>query len=215
MNTSINSAAPCTLEACKLACVRGERRLFADIGFRLEGGELLYLQGSNGSGKTSLLRILCGLAPPATGEVRWRDTPISRHGENYRCELCYLGHQNAIKEELTPLENLLSAARIADQTLDADTALDALQTFGLSGHEELACRYLSQGQKRRVALARLCYERRTLWILDEPFVALDSAAIALLSSLIAAHLQRGGLVVLTTHQTVDITAGAVHQLRLD
>ncbi len=215
MNTSINSAAPCTLEACKLACVRGERRLFADIGFRLEGGELLYLQGSNGSGKTSLLRILCGLAPPATGEVRWRDTPISRHGENYRRELSYLGHQNAIKEELTPLENLLSAARIADQTLDADTALDALQTFGLSGHEELACRYLSQGQKRRVALARLCYERRTLWILDEPFVALDSAAIALLSSLIAAHLQRGGLVVLTTHQTVDITAGAVHQLRLD
>ena len=215
MNTSINSAAPCTLEACKLACVRGERRLFADIGFRLEGGELLYLQGSNGSGKTSLLRILCGLAPPATGEVRWRDTPISRHGENYRRELCYLGHQNAIKEELTPLENLLSAARIADQALDADTALDALQTFGLSGHEELACRYLSQGQKRRVALARLCYERRTLWILDEPFVALDSAAIALLSSLIAAHLQRGGLVVLTTHQTVNVTAGAIHQLRLD
>ena len=215
METSINSAASCALEACMLACVRGERRLFADIGFRLEGGELLYLQGPNGSGKTSLLRILCGLTPPATGEIRWRDTPISRHGEDYRRELCYLGHQNALKEELTPLENLLSAAKIADEALDADTAVDALQTFELSGHEDLPCKYLSQGQKRRVALARLCYERRTLWILDEPFVALDATAIALVSRLISTHLQRGGLVVLTTHQTVDIAAGAVHHLRLD
>ena len=215
METSINSAAPCALETSRLACVRGERRLFADIGFRLQDGELLYLQGPNGSGKTSLLRILCGLTPPATGEIRWRDTPISRHGEDYRRELCYLGHQNALKEELTPLENLLSAAKISDEALDADTAVDALQTFGLSGHEDLPCRYLSQGQKRRVALARLCYERRTLWILDEPFVALDAAAITLVSSLISAHLQRGGLVVLTTHQTVDIAAGAVHHLRLD
>ena len=215
METSINSAAPCALETSRLACVRGERRLFADIGFRLQDGELLYLQGPNGSGKTSLLRILCGLTPPATGEIHWRGTPISRHGEDYRRELCYLGHQNALKEELTPLENLLSAAKIADEALDADTAVDALQTFGLSGHEDLPCRYLSQGQKRRVALARLCYERRTLWILDEPFVALDAAASALVSRLISTHLQRGGLVVLTTHQTVDIAAGAVHHLRLD
>ena len=109
----------------------------------------------------------------------------------------------------------MSAARIADQALDADTAVDALQTFELSGHEDLPCKYLSQGQKRRVALARLCYERRILWILDEPFVALDATAIALVSRLISTHLQRGGLVVLTTHQTVDIAAGAVHHLRLD
>ena len=215
MNTSINSAAPCALEASRLTCVRGERRLFADIGFRLEGGELLYLQGPNGSGKTSLLRILCGLMSATAGEVRWHGNPISKPGESYRRELCYLGHQNAIKEELTPLENLMSAARIADEALDADTALHALQTFGLSGHEDLACRYLSQGQKRRVALARLGYERRTLLLLDEPFVGLDAAAIALVSGLIAAHLQRGGLAVLTTHQTVDITAGAVHHLHLD
>jgi energy-coupling factor transporter ATP-binding protein EcfA2 len=98
------------LEASNLECVRGERRLFAGVSFRLEGGEMLYLQGKNGSGKTSLLRMLCALTPAASGEIRWRGEPIGKLGEEFRSELCYLGHQNAIKEELTPLENLLSSA---------------------------------------------------------------------------------------------------------
>ncbi len=203
------------LEASRLECHRGDRRLFSGIDFRVGSGELLHLKGSNGSGKTSLLRMVCGLSPAAAGEIRWRGKPIAQLGEDYRRELCFLGHHNAIKEELTPLENLIASARLAEEPLDEDAALDALETVGLAGREDLACRYLSQGQKRRVALARLVNERRALWILDEPYVALDSAAIGLVAGLIGAHLQRGGLTLMTTHQPVDITAGAIHELVLD
>lgn len=202
------------LEAVDLECVRGERRLFAGVGFRLGEGELLSVQGTNGSGKTSLLRMLCGLSPAASGEIRWRGTAINRLGEDYRRELCYLGHHNAIKEELTPLENLLASARLADESLAEDDALDALEQVGLAGREDLACRYLSQGQKRRVALARLIKERRALWVLDEPYVALDTAAVTLVAGLLGAHLQRGGLVVQTTHQAVEVAAGAIREVRL-
>lgn len=202
------------LEVANLECVRGERSLFAGVDFRLAGGEMLYLQGKNGSGKTSLLRMLCGLTPSATGEIRWRGRSITELGEEFRAELCYLGHHNAIKEELTPLENLMAAAKLAEEVLDEDAALDALELVGLAGREDLACRYLSQGQKRRVALARLVNEKRALWVLDEPYVALDTAAVELVAGLIGAHLQRGGLVVLTTHQVVTVPAGAVRELCL-
>ena len=200
------------LEADNLECVRGDRRLFAGVGFRLEAGELLYLQGKNGAGKTSLLRMLIGLLPPEAGEIRWQGKPIG--SDDFRADLCYLGHLNAIKEELTPLENLLAAACLADETLSEDDALDALEQVGLAGREDLACRYLSQGQKRRVALARLVKEKRPLWILDEPFVALDVAAVDWLAGIISGHLQRGGMAVMTTHQQVTIPAGAVRELRL-
>ena len=200
------------LEADNLECVRGDRRLFAGLGFKLAAGELLYLQGKNGSGKTSLLRMLIGLLPPETGSIRWKGEAIN--SDEYRADLCYLGHLNAIKEELTPLENLLAAARLADEELSEDDALDALEQVGLAGREDLACKYLSQGQKRRVALARLVKEKRPLWILDEPFVALDVAAVDWLSGIISGHLQRGGMAVMTTHQRVDIAAGTVRELRL-
>lgn len=202
------------LEASNLECVRGDRRLFAGVGFRLAGGEMLFLQGKNGSGKTTLLRMICGLTHPVAGEIRWKGETIGKLGEEFREELCYLGHLNAIKEELTPLENLTASARLAGETLSEDNALDALEAVGLAGREDLACKYLSQGQKRRVALSRLVHEKRALWVLDEPFVALDVGAVAWLAGLIGAHLQRGGLAVLTTHQAVDIPAGAVRELKL-
>jgi heme exporter protein A len=202
------------LEADNLECVRGERRLFAGLGFKLEAGELLYLQGKNGAGKTSLLRMIIGLLPPEAGEIRWKGQSIRRNSEDFRADLCYLGHLNAIKEELTPLENLLASAHLADEALSEDDALDALEQVGLAGREDLACKYLSQGQKRRVALARLVKERRPLWVLDEPFVALDVAAVDWLASIISGHLQRGGLAVMTTHQLVAIPAGTVRELKL-
>ncbi len=202
------------LEADNLECVRGERRLFAGLGFKLEAGELLYLQGKNGAGKTSLLRMIIGLLPPEAGEIRWKGQSIRRNSEDFRADLCYLGHLNAIKEELTPLENLLASAHLADEALSEDDALDALEQVGLAGREDLACKYLSQGQKRRVALARLVKERRLLWVLDEPFVALDVAAVDWLASIISGHLQRGGLAVMTTHQLVAIPAGTVRELKL-
>ena len=198
-----------------LGCSKGGRQLFKGVHCTVPAGRWLHVAGANGIGKTSLLRMLCGLLPPAAGEIRWRGRPIGKLGEDYRRELCFLGHHNAIKEELTPLENLLAAAHLADEDLDEGAALDALELVGLAGREELACRYLSQGQKRRVALARLVNERRALWILDEPYVALDTAAVALVASLIGAHLQRGGLVVLTTHQAVPVAAGAVRELVLE
>ncbi len=202
------------LEVLDLECVRGERRLFAGVDFELAAGQLLHVQGSNGCGKTSLLRIVCGLSPAAAGEVRWRGEPIARLGDEYRRELCYLGHHNAIKDELTPLENLLVSAQLSDESLDEGAALDALEKVGLAGRTELACRFLSQGQKRRVALSRLCFDARALWVLDEPYVALDAAAIELVAGLIGAHLQRGGLALLTTHQSVEVAAGARRELRL-
>jgi heme exporter protein A len=200
------------LEADNLECVRGERRLFAGLGFRLDPGELLYLQGKNGAGKTSLLRMLIGLLPPEAGEIRWKGKSIK--SDEFRGDLCYLGHLNAIKEDLTPLENLLAAARLAEEDLSEDDAIDALEQVGLAGREDLACKYLSQGQKRRVALARLVKERRQLWVLDEPFVALDVAAVDWLAGIISGHLQRGGLAVMTTHQLVTIPAGNIRELRL-
>ena len=202
------------LSVSDLECQRGDRRLFSGVGFRLGDGELMYLQGRNGTGKTSLLRLLCGLLPPAGGEIFWRGQPIKRLGEDYRRELCFLGHHNAIKEELTPLENLSISAALAATPLDTEQALDALAQLGLAGREDLPCRYLSQGQKRRVALSRLVFDRRPLWLLDEPFVALDTAAVELVAGLIGAHLQRGGLAVLTTHQPVEIVGGITRQLVL-
>ena len=202
------------LEAIDLECVRGERRLFAGIGVCLRERELLHLKGGNGSGKTSLLRMLCGLLPPAGGSICWRGQAIGKLGEDYRRELCFFGHHNAIKDELTPQENLLAAAGLAGTPLDRDQALAALEELGMAGYEDLPCRYLSQGQKRRVALARLVNERRPLWLLDEPFVALDAAAVEHVAGLIAAHVRRGGLAILTTHQPVDIGVETQHQLTL-
>lgn len=174
----------------------------------------MYLQGRNGAGKTSLLRMLIGLLPPTAGAILWKGSPIRRQSENYRAELCYLGHHNGTKEDLTPLENLLTSARLHGEHLAEDDAVDALEQVGLAGREDIACKYLSQGQKRRVALARLVKNRCALWILDEPFVALDSTAVGWLEELIGGHLQRGGLCVMTTHQPVTISAGAIRKLRI-
>jgi heme exporter protein A len=190
-----------------LTCVRGERRLFAGLDFAVGPGEWLHVQGENGAGKTSLLRILAGLAHPVEGEIRWNGEPIDRLAEDYRRELLFLGHHGAVKEELTALENLQLSAALDGGGLADREAIAALHRFGLKGREELPVRFLSAGQKRRVLLARLVTRKAKLWILDEPFTALDVKAVDMLSKLIGEHAGAGGMVVLTSHQPLPMPGG--------
>lgn len=202
------------LTASDLCCVRGERRIFAHLDFRLESGAWLYVTGANGAGKTSLLRMLCGLTPAADGEIRWNGTLIGELGETYHQSLLYLGHHNTIQESLTARENVQVAAALAGLAISDVEAEAALARIGLRGREDLPVRFLSQGQKRRVALSRLMWSEAPLWILDEPFVALDTASLALLSGTLGAHLARGGMVVLTSHQDVEIAGRPAQTLHL-
>jgi heme exporter protein A len=192
------------LEARELECVRGERRLFAGLGFSLEAGELLQVRGPNGSGKTSLLRMLCGLLPPASGEVRWRGAPVKEMAEDFYREVAYLGHLPALKDELTAEENLRIASGLEGIEIDRGETWAALRRMGLAGRELLPAKVLSAGQRRRVALARLLVCGAALWVLDEPLTALDKSAVALVQSLLAEHLARGGVAVITTHQDLDL-----------
>ena len=202
------------LTAINLACVRGDRHLFANLGFTLEPGGRLHVTGENGSGKTSLLRILCGLSPPEAGQIRWQGESIRQLGDEYRKAVLYLGHHNAIKEELTALENLRTTAALAGIAVENAEGTELLGRVGLAGREELPVRFLSQGQKRRVALSRLLWSTAPLWVLDEPFVALDSAAVSWLAEIVGAHLSRGGMAVLTSHQEVSIASGVAQTLRI-
>lgn len=200
------------LEAADLECVRSGKTLFGGLSFSLKEGELLRIAGANGSGKTSLLRILCGLLAPSGGEVRWNGSGIRRLGEEYATQLVYLGHAPAVKDELTPTENLDIACRLAGLQASTKDIQGALDRFGLSG-KDLPTKKLSQGQRRRAALARLALSGAIpLWLLDEPFSALDAAAARLTEDLIAQHAARGGAVVYTTHQEVSISATRVIEL---
>lgn len=202
------------LEVSDLTCVRGERTLFSALRFEAVAGTLVYVGGPNGSGKTSLLRICCALSQPTEGDVRWKSHPIRTLREEYWRELVYIGHLNAVKEDLTALENLELGAALAARPVSRDRAMEALERFGIGHCAFLPARVLSQGQRRRVSLARLILsEDAPLWVLDEPFTALDKAAVALMQFLLEAHLAKSGVTLLTTHQEVAITAP--NTLRVD
>ena len=193
------------LRVSNLSCSRGNKPLFADVSFDLQAGQALHLEGDNGVGKTSLLRIICGLSPADAGEVCWQDQPIQQNAAAFRASLFYLGHGLSLKEELTALENLMSDAAVSGRTLSPQQALVALARMGLRGREHLPLRVMSQGQKRRTALARLLASQAPLWVLDEPFVALDVKAVDGLRGLLAEHVAHGGMVLFTSHQPVALT----------
>ncbi|TXF11129.1 cytochrome c biogenesis heme-transporting ATPase CcmA [Pelomicrobium methylotrophicum] len=202
------------LSATHLTCVRGDQEIFRGVSFELAPGSLLQVAGPNGSGKTSLLRILCGLLAPESGEVRWAGEPIRDLGDEYFSKLHYVGHLNGIKDELSALENLRIFAGLSGEPIEEGRAADALRRMGLGGREDFPVKRLSQGQKRRVALARLAMADRPLWILDEPFAALDAEAVAIVQALVEEHLERGGLAVLTTHQAAEIRCAQAQRLQL-
>lgn len=193
------------LEVRGLTCARGERILFADLSFDLGPGEWLQIKGQNGAGKTSLLRLVVGLAHAEAGRVAWRGH-ASRSTE-FRDAVLYMGHHGAVKEELSAFENLRLAAELDERPLSEADALRALARLGLRGREELPVRVLSAGQKRRVLLARLLTRSAELWVLDEAFNALDVAAVALLGELIGEHLAHGGAALLTSHQPLPLPGG--------
>ncbi len=195
---------PGMLIANDLACERGERLLFKNLGFELENGEALLVRGGNGRGKTSLLRILCGLSAPAAGVVRWRGEPINQAQEQYGREMSYLGHANGIKDDLTPVENLRLAAALGGRDLDMATATTALEQVGLSRCMDIPARVLSFGQRRRVALAGLMTAGALLWILDEPLTGLDVNGVAMVEQMIRDHVVAGGMVIVTTHQPLAL-----------
>ena len=207
------------LTVSQLACSRGHKPLFADVSFTLQPGQALHLEGDNGVGKTSLLRMVCGLSFAEMGEVRWHNQVIQKQAATYRGSLFYLGHGLSLKEELTALENLLSDAAVAGRALSTEQALLALARMGLRGREHLPLRVMSQGQKRRTALARLLVSQASLWVLDEPFVALDAKAVDGLRVLLAEHVAQGGMALFTSHQPVSLncadgTSVAVQTYRL-
>jgi len=202
------------LEVSNLACTRGDLRLFSGLSFVLEPGQIMQVQGANGSGKTSLMRTLCGFITPDEGDISWGGVKIGDLGEEYYAELLYLGHLNAIKDELNALENLRISAGLSGMDLDDKESLSALRRMGLKGKELLPSKVLSQGQRRRVALARLLVSNARLWILDEPLAALDVGAVALVQELITEHLKDQGMVIFTTHQPLQIAGMEMRSLML-
>ncbi len=202
------------LEVRALECVRGDKQLFKALSFSLEAGTLLHVHGPNGSGKTTLLRAIAGLVLQESGEICWNGESSGKQKDEFNRELLYLGHHYGLKFELTGYENLRVFANLSGSDISEHEVEKALQRFGLAHCVELPVKVLSQGQKRRVALSRLLLQSSKLWILDEPFVALDVAAVDLLLEVIKTHVANGGMVILTTHQEVVVEVGSVQHLHL-
>ncbi|WP_233119030.1 cytochrome c biogenesis heme-transporting ATPase CcmA [Aggregatibacter actinomycetemcomitans] len=186
----------------QLTCQRGDKVLFHHLNLHIRAGDFVQIEGNNGIGKTSLLRIIAGLATPLEGKVRWNSEEIFKQCEAFHDDLLYLGHQNGIKPELTAWENLHFYQQIGRCRQGDDILWEVLQTVGLLGREDIPAAQLSAGQQKRIALARLWLSEASLWILDEPFNAIDKKGVAVLTALFERHAQHNGIVILTSHQEV-------------
>jgi heme exporter protein A len=202
------------LEVKKLFCERDERVLFSNLSFGIGAGEVVQIEGQNGSGKTTLLRILCGLNESYEGELFWRQKEIAEVRDDYFSQMLYVGHLAGVKSTLTAEENLRWMQQL-DPALDKVSVAEALKSVGLYGFEDVPCYTLSAGQQRRVGLARLYLSTAPLWILDEPFTALDKKGVAEKEALLAQHVLNGGSVILTTHHDLNIPEHTVRRINLD
>ncbi len=196
-----------------LTCERGYRELFKDLSFELSPGQILHIKGENGTGKTSLLRILAGLALPVSGEVSFDGYDCRKYRSEYNEQIAFMGHKLGIKLELTPVENIRSHCELSIPRTEQEI-LDALEKVGLYGFEEMYCNQLSAGQKRRVALAQIMLTETRLWILDEPFTSLDVVGIGFFLKMIQQHVDNNGMVLLTTHQDVNLENCTTKYLQL-
>ena len=201
------------IEIAGIACERQDRLLFQNLSFQLGGGELARIHGLNGSGKSSLLKIITGLLHPLAGQVNWNHTAITEQPGDYHQALTWLGHKPAIKPELTVMENLKMLLGLRRQRFDRETTQQALAVLSLEDYASVQAGYLSAGQQRRIALARLWLEPTALWVLDEPYTALDTKAVSLVNGAIEQTLKRGGIVIMTSHQetkSLDVRAVNVY-----
>lgn len=194
--------------------MRGDRRLFSGLDLSVSPGTFVQLTGPNGSGKTSLLRILCGLLPPAEGAVNWNGANIHSLGEEYFTDVSYLGHRHGVKDELSAVENLRISNALNGVPISKERARTVFEQMGLAGRELLPARLLSEGQRRRVGLARLLVCNTKLWLLDEVLTSLDKGAVALVRSLIENHLAAGGIAIVATHQELELSSGLTKRLEL-
>ncbi|WP_273395906.1 cytochrome c biogenesis heme-transporting ATPase CcmA [Actinobacillus porcinus] len=201
------------LDIEQLACQRGDKILFTDLNLTFKSGDFVQIEGHNGIGKTSLLRILAGLALPLSGKVRWNSCEIGADREGYYDNLLYLGHQSGVKPELTAWENLHFYQQVSASKQGDDILWQALEMVGLLGREDLPASQLSAGQQKRIALARLWLSTAPLWILDEPFNAIDKSGVGVLTRHFEQHAEQGGIVILTSHQ--DVPSQRLQKVRLD
>jgi heme exporter protein A len=202
------------LEVRDLECVRGRRQLFAPVSFVMQPGDCYELKGPNGSGKTSLLRMLCGLLLPTRGEVIWRGAPIGERREEYLAAITYVGHRPSVKHEFTAIENLLVTSALSGWDVSRQVARAALERMGLKGLEDVPGRRLSEGQQRRVALARLVACPTPVWLLDEVQTALDETATRVITEVIEEHLADGGVAVIATHQPLELVRHLSRRIEL-
>jgi len=202
------------LDVINIECTRGDRSLFSAVTFSVQPGQLLHITGRNGAGKTTLLRTICGLTRPARGEIRWSNEPIRKLGDEYFRALAFVGHSNGIQGELTCVENLRVASEL-HRPIDDESITEAMAQIGLLAYTHMPAKVLSQGQKRRLALARLLLLDKKLWVLDEPFSALDTDSVASMDHIIGKHIDAKGMVILTSHQTLTVSAMTVNRVELD
>ncbi|WP_025564970.1 cytochrome c biogenesis heme-transporting ATPase CcmA [Psychromonas sp. SP041] len=201
------------LECKNLTCVREERVLFNNLNFALSPGEILHVEGPNGIGKTSLFRLLVGLSSPYSGDIYWQQQNIMSDRESYYQNMLYLGHKSGVKPELTALENLQFFHRLYNPSVELDL-WDILTLVGLVGYENIPTAQLSAGQQRRVALARMWFSDCPLWILDEPFTAIDKSGVKVIENLLIKHAHKGGMIILTTHQDLSLPTDLYKKLTL-